>query len=578
MNSATVIDCSGDVTVESGRVGDVKGAVVTVNDGTVGDIDASGEVTVNGGTIGDINSEDDVTVDGATVASISAADAVEVKDGKVSGAVTASESVLVKPANDECTASVGAVKAPSLTIDSTEAAASAASFFASAGSAYGLTLIGDAASVGAINADYRDLTIMLDSFVGTIPAPTKANFTGYAETGAELITDGDDETKATVTGDLVIEEINLDTGAVTFNGKVTVDSIGGNEADFIINAGALYIDESVATGNTLKIADAADVKAGTLVFRAASDIAAVDSFVTYGYELDVVSSTSYDGFVIAKTSFAGLTLDCGDTIELLVGEEVTVTASAYPNGTQLPEGLEIMFYLNDADLNYISGNNLGDGKATVKALQYDSEFDVLNTATLQAVVVDEYEMVYDEYGEATATVKVVEKKTSTETYKSDTTGDVVVASGNTYQFKITSLNGQTPSVVLGSDGVFELVGTSVEGSDYFFKFQAVGASGAATGVYVNGDAKVATLYVDGNTGYTCDTTTVNVPAGGTYQVKITAASMPTLLPGNSIYTVAFASQEGNDYFFKITATSAQAGDVVGFYINGGARAFVATTV
>ena len=80
--------------------------------------------------------------------------------------------------------------------------------------------------------------------------------------------------------------------------------------------------------------------------------------------------------------------------------------------------------------------------------------------------------------------------------------------------------------------------------------------------------------------YTCDTTAVNVAVGATYQVKITANSMPTLAAGNSIYSVAFASQSGNDYFFKITATqNAKAGDVVGFYINGApSAAFVATTV
>ena len=79
--------------------------------------------------------------------------------------------------------------------------------------------------------------------------------------------------------------------------------------------------------------------------------------------------------------------------------------------------------------------------------------------------------------------------------------------------------------------------------------------------------------------YTCDTTTVNVAVGASYQVKITANARPTVAAGNSIYTVEYVSNSGNDYFFKITATqNAKAGDVVGFYVNGGPRAFVATTV
>ena len=577
------IESTAALTLSNVKVGNVKaGGNVDVTDSTAADISASGkDVVVSGGTVsGEITAANVDVVDGASVADITATTSVDVTDGKVTGTISAS-TVDVGPDNDEVSASANAVKAStSLTIDGSMGKAVVSSFFAKAGDA-ALNLQGAQASISSIDADYRDAVVTLKNYVGTVPAIQKGNYTGYSETGAKLTTADDedeDATKATVSGNLAIKTIELNEGAVTFAGKVNVVDVFGNEADFIINAGDLNISGSVSTSNILKIADAADVAAGTLVFTAATDIAATDSFQTYGYELKLVAGKTYDGFVIESVDFAGLTLDVGNSIELVVGETAVVTASAYPNGTKLPEGTKVEFYLNDADLNYMEGANLGNNQASVTALKYSEDFDVLNKGKLVAVVLDEYDIQLEEYGEATCDITIVETKAPTETYKSDTTGDVVVPSGNTYQFKITSLNGQAPSVVLGSDGVFELVGTAQEGNDYFFKFQAVGASGAATGVYVNGDAKVATMYVDGNTGYTCDTTTVNVPAGGTYQVKITAASMPTLLPGNSIYTVAFASQEGNDYFFKITATSAQAGDVVGFYINGGARAFVATTV
>ena len=574
------------LTLTNVKVGNVKAAGdVDLIDSTVADVSAAddSDIVVSGGSVtGKISvggtSQIDV-VDEASVVNASA-DTVVVLNGKVTGKITA-DTVTVGPNNDEDSASANAVEAKILNVNGSMGKAVVASYFATAKDGSALNLHGDQASVSSINADYRDAIVTLINYIGTVPAIQNGDYTGYVESGAKLTTaDSDDEdaTKATVSGNLVIKTIELNEGAVTFAGKVNVVDVFGNEADMIINAGDLNISGSVSTSNVLKIADAADVAAGTLVYTAATDIAAVDSFQTYGYELKLVAGKTYDGFVIESVDFAGLTLDVGTSLELVVGETAVVTASAYPNGTKLPEGTKVEFYLNDADLNYIEGANLGNNQASVTALKYSEDFDVLNKGKLVAVVLDEYDIQLEEYGEAVCDITVVKTKAPTETYKSDTTGDVVVPSGNTYQFKITSLNGQAPSVVLGSDGVFELVGTAQEGNDYFFKFQAVGASGAATGVYVNGDAKVATMYVDGNTGYTCDTTTVNVPAGGTYQVKITAASMPTLLPGNSIYTVAFASQEGNDYFFKITATSAQAGDVVGFYINGGARAFVATTV
>lgn len=570
--------------IPEGRVGNVSvngdSSTLTLTDVTAGEVSAD-TVTINGGTVS--KASGDVTInDGATVTTVEGGN-VTVNNGKVSGTVKG-DAVTLAPLSDEDSASVGAVTADSLLLDGRNAKVSATSFTtANQGQSAGqtsVTLRGDKATLGSIDVDYYQTSIVFDGFIGTISAPANARYTGFDETGATISSndsDSDYVTKATVSGNVEIANIDLNSGAVTFNGStVKVNNVTGSEADFIINAGALNIVDSVATSNTLKIANAADVKVGTAVFKASSDIAEVDSFLTYGYSLKKVSSSSYDAFVIDAIEFAGLTLD-QTSLQVVKGESAVVTASVYPAGTDLPENAVIAFYFNGDD-SYVKGYKINDTQAEIVAVEYSADFDVLNKGTLTAVVEDEFGIELEEYGEATCEVEVVLSKPVTETYKSDTTGDVVVASGNTYQFKITSLNGQTPSVVLGSDGVFELVGTSVEGSDYFFKFQAVGASGAATGVYVNGDAKVATLYVDGNTGYTCDTTTVNVPAGGTYQVKITAASMPTLAAGNSIYTVAFASQEGNDYFFKITATSAQAGDVVGFYINGGARAFVATTV
>ena len=586
VTGANIVAESGDVSFSDARVASVKAKLgdidlvdVTVS-GKVVASTADKSVTLTGGSANSVEADVLTLSDGAVVASIDDGSmALTVKDGKVTGSVNA-ESVSLDPENEEATASVGAVSVTgALTIDGTLAPATAAGFTAKGDSA-SLTVKGSKAAISAIDDDFWGVTVTLNNFVGTIPAIKDGYFTGYDETGAKLTNDDSADsnnlTKATVNGALKIRTIELNSGAVTFNSSVEVNEVIGGDADFIINAGALRITESVATSNVLKLADAADVKVNTVVYYTANDIADVDSFITYGYDLSMKASGSYDVYTISGVDFAGLTLDA-TSVELVKGEKAVVTDYAYPNGTVLPEGAKIAFYFNGDD-SYVKGYKINDTQAELVAVEYNAEFSVLNEGTLTAQVEDEYGIQLEEYGEATCTVKVVAQKAPTETYKSDTTGDVVVPSGNTYQFKITSLNGQTPSVVLGSAGVFELVGTAQEGNDYFFKYQAVGASGAATGVYVNGDAKVATMYVDGNTGYTCDTTTVNVPAGGTYQVKITAASMPTLLPGNSIYTVAFASQEGNDYFFKITATSAQAGDVVGFYINGGARAFVATTV
>ena len=563
------------VTVSGGKIGALTAASVTVEDGTVGDIEAT-TANIYGGTTGDVDA-DDVTVDGATVASVSDATNVTVNSGKVTGAVSGT-TVTLDPTSDEDEVSVGAVTAKTLTVNGMLGKASAAGFTANAADA-DLFVKGENAAIGAIDFDYYSGTVNLVDFVGTIPAPAKATYTGFNETGVNLKSeteDSDNETKATVSGNLAIYTIELNAGSVTFAGNVKVNNVYGGEADMIINAGALNITESVATSNTLKIADAADVAAGTVVYTAASDIADENSFIGYGYTVKKVSGSSTDAFVIDSISFAGLTMNKTEA-EILLGTSETFTASVYPNGTTMPEGAYIKFFL-DGDENYISGVDNGNGTATIEAKKYDSDFDVLNKATLTAQVYDQYDIQLEEYGEATCAITVIEKPKTT--YVSDTTGNVNVVAGNTYQFKITSTDGSVPQFAVAGDGsIFKLVAQSNEGNDYFFKVQAVGTVGQVCGVYVNQEATpVATLTVSAD--YTCDTTAVNVAVGATYQVKITANSMPTLAAGNSIYSVAFASQSGNDYFFRITATqNAQAGDAVGFYINGApSPAFVATTV
>ena len=574
------INTNGDnIEINSGKVGNVTASKVVVNDGTVGAIDAAGDVEISGGTVESIDGNaHDVLISGGTVGSISDGGAVRVTSGKVTGAVSAT-SVYLEPISDEDPVSVGAVEAQILTIDGTDATASAASFFADSDDS-SVTLIGSNAVLGGIDADYRRSILKFDGFVGTIPAPSNAYETNAdtVETGMIISSedsDEDEETNATITGNLSIYEIALETGTVTFTGNVKATNIGGGEATMVINAGALNITESVSTSNTLAIANPADVAPGTVVYTAASEIADEDSFIGKGYTVRVVSGTSTDALVIDGISFAGLSMN-KTSAEIVVGSSETFTASAYPAGTQLPEGAYIKFFI-DGDENYISGVDNQNGTATLTAKKYDSNFSVLNKATLTAYVYDEYDIELEEYGKATCIVNVIE--TPKVSYTSDTTGNVNVVAGNTYQFKITSVDGTVPQfAIAGDNAIFKLVAQSQEGNDYFFKVQAVGTVGQVCGVYVNKEATpVATLTVSAD--YTCDTTTVNVPVGGTYQVKITANSMPTLAAGNSIYTVAFASQSGNDYFFKITATeNAKAGDVVGFYINGGARAFVATTI
>lgn len=74
------------------------------------------------------------------------------------------------------------------------------------------------------------------------------------------------------------------------------------------------------------------------------------------------------------------------------------------------------------------------------------------------------------------------------TFISDTTEDFAV-SGD-YTFKITSKNGWTPDLVIGTAGVFEATLVKRTGNDWFYKLTVVGQPGGSAGIYINGGARL----------------------------------------------------------------------------------------
>lgn len=72
----------------------------------------------------------------------------------------------------------------------------------------------------------------------------------------------------------------------------------------------------------------------------------------------------------------------------------------------------------------------------------------------------------------------------------DTTEDFSIRRWAAYQFKVTSAT--RPSLIPGGSGLRQ-VASSHSGRDWFFKFQAVGPSGAGVGMYLNGAKKPAVV-------------------------------------------------------------------------------------
>lgn len=150
-------------------------------------------------------------------------------------------------------------------------------------------------------------------------------------------------------------------------------------------------------------------------------------------------------------------------------------------------------------------------------------------------------------------------------FESDTTYDLTV--NDVYQFRITSLDGHTPAMTLGN-GNFRVELASRSGNDYFFKVYVQGNVGSTCGVFVDGQY-LLTLTVGGSAVVSDTTAPFTVAQGGTYQFKLTAAQQPAFAAGSPCFTVEYAGNSGNDWFYKVHAVG-EAGESSGFYINGSA--------
>lgn len=151
-------------------------------------------------------------------------------------------------------------------------------------------------------------------------------------------------------------------------------------------------------------------------------------------------------------------------------------------------------------------------------------------------------------------------------FRSDTTRDFRV--NESYQFRITSLDGTAPLFSVGTAGVFETRLVKVDGNDYYYQIIAIGAPGRDAGIYVNGARLlVATVGTRASSVRSDTTHPFRVRAGSSYTFKLTSDTRPVFTAGTpSVFRVEFVRSLGRDHFFRVTAVGAP-GAASGFYIN-----------
>ncbi len=553
------------VTVYGGSVGKltVGTAGLTVEDGTIaGGISTSGDVTVTKGSISGITIPDadpaitgkTITVNGGTVGDITDTDGTN--------------SVVILSNDDTLPILVGNVTAQAISVDSNgNAAVKTGNIKTNADGT--ITLSGDKVTVGQIDCNYKTDTLTLNGFKGTIAAPLNTYTPGLNSsavfTTLNVVNGATINSDAVISGTPFFNAVTLTSGTLTFSGAAKIGAAGISGAGTLqVAPNALYAQGPVA-GIYLKLTK--DFKVGDTAFSADAGKVYVGSFNPVGFTVKQTSpSTAVDAFAIDTIVFAGVQITGSSAIELNTTENYV--AAPYPTGTSLPTGEKISWSFSGNSNYLVATVDANDSsKISVKAIKQDSVFASLNQGTLTATVVDAYGFQDYAYTPATFDVAI---GTKTGAFKSDTTGDVKLNVGKTYQFKITSLDGKVPGFGLGGNGA-AVTSSSVSGKDYFYKVTANKAGDY--GVYVNG-TRIAILRVSAVSAK-IDTTVVTIKVGNTYQFKVTSAAKPNFGLGSSALQTVATSSKGQDYFYKVKAVSGKTGDKVGVYVNG-TRAAIAT--
>ena len=173
-------------------------------------------------------------------------------------------------------------------------------------------------------------------------------------------------------------------------------------------------------------------------------------------------------------------------------------------------------------------------------------------------------------------------------WTSDTTTDLTLSSGASYQFKFTASKPDQINVWMGTPNVFSVQKTAVEANAVYYKITAVGTPGAQAGIYVSYEGGAGTKLCvatiaggssggssSGSGGTTqpaatliCDTTSdFGLARGASYQFRITTSDgkKPSFWAGTSgVFDVQYVTQSGKDFFYKITAVG-NPGAQAGFY-------------
>ena len=600
------IDASVALTLDDGEtVGNITGGDVTVNNGTAGNITASGTVTINNDsaadpktaavTVGNIDA-DDINITGSDDA-----EGAAITVGNITDDADKDSTVDIKV--QDATSNGQKVAGSEVTVGNIT---TAGKLTLTAGDLNTMTL-GALSGVQGYYADcpYTAQLVVTDGtfdlgnlpYFGNVDVQKNANVTvGTINTGVSGTPDG-----GTSPADDVTSEVQV-------GGRLTADKIKTEKfAKSNSDAGTVIVPvnsvevTNPTTGNTGITLLVKDAKVGDILYTSA--VSSDDMFVLPGVAAVEGKDTGKNIFTysVESLTFRGIMMEQTGTVEVSTAG-TTLTLAKVPSTIELPEGVSIVWETNKP--NSVKLTPSADGlSCKVDAIGYtENNLNGSNDVTVTATVYKDgkpYTALETQYAAATVdltltgkapeapanpfTVVVTNAEGKKITCAADGSTVIEVPQSMAFNFDISSA--ETVSSFDYTVGNGHVGGTNTiqpdgkwNGTSGKYQIYAAGAVGSETGAYVNG-IKIFTLKVTARP-FTSDTTiNMDLKVGQKYQFEITlddpTASFTFLTADGKALSTSYNKDTypaaNGKYYCSVTAQ--QAGRDIGVYCVIGGKTY-----
>lgn len=519
----TIKKSDGDTKAYGGALGadgySVKDAEVVLPNGT-------GKVSVDSGTIAKLSgSATDVDVAAAT---ISNGIEVALKNGKISindekskvGDIKLKDSSTGTPAIEVSEGKVGAIN----TTDCDDAS---------------VTIY--AGSVGAIDSD-KAVTLDANNddtaiTTGKITAPGATIFADASKIAINGIKASDKGGKFTLKG-----EKSISTGTIDFDYRDTELAFGDSNDKFVATIAAPVNAKNgkISTENEdTEVTVTGDVTVDTISVGSDTDLAFTGSVKTKDVD--------------------------GDGTLTIVPGKLYITGSASSATLKLSTDFQVGTVVFKADSDTVGEDDFtAFGFTMEKSEGKDVDTFKVKTLSFAGLKINK------------TTTKIAKGYSETFTASAYPTGTTIpsdsvikwdLEEGSDQVFELTSTGNTATVKVISYDTTFSSENSAT------LKATLQDADGYDLDDYAAGKVSITALEVPEAVSDT--TTDIAFAKGSSYTMKVTSATQPTVTVGTAgVFSVALTSKNGNDYFYKLTATG-DAGKATGVYLNG-KKIFVAS--